>query len=135
DAEKLSERGARLLLHGKAAENEKLAQSVAPRGLARLAVPMAFAGKAVAPMLAEFLAQDLEVAVELHLSDAMVDLIGEGFDVGLRIASLPDSSLIARRLCAVPRYTVATPAYLGRYRPPTPPMPLAPHKRPRATHT
>jgi DNA-binding transcriptional LysR family regulator len=48
--------------------------------------------------------------------------------LGLRIASLPDSSLIARRLCAMPRYTVASPAYLKRYGRPTHPMHLAQHK-------
>jgi DNA-binding transcriptional LysR family regulator len=58
----------------------------------------------------------------------MVDLIGEGFDAGLRIASLPDSSLIARRLCAMPRYTVASPAYLKRHGRPTHPMHLAQHR-------
>jgi DNA-binding transcriptional LysR family regulator len=68
------------------------------------------------------------VSIDLHLSDAMVDLIGEGFDAGLRIASLPDSSLIARRLCAMPRYTVASPAYLQRYGRPTHPMHLAQHR-------
>jgi DNA-binding transcriptional LysR family regulator len=46
----------------------------------------------------------------------------------LRIASLPDSSLIARRLCAMPRYTVASPAYLKRYGRPTHPMHLAQHR-------
>jgi len=61
------------------------------------------------------------VSVDLHLSDAVVDLVGGGFDLGLRIASLPDSSLKARRICEVRRSLAAAPTYLNRQGRPTHP--------------
>jgi DNA-binding transcriptional LysR family regulator len=124
----LAEHAARVLAEARSAEEAAHDGASAPRGRVRLAVPMTFGVSRVAPLLPEFLAANPGIDVELHLSDARVDIVAEGFDVALRIAELPDSSLRARRLCGIQAYMVAAPAYLERMGTPTHPGQLGEHR-------
>jgi len=110
-----------------AVEDAARDMSARPRGLIRLSVPMSFGLRWVAPLLPAFFREYPEVSVDLHLSDATVELVGQGFDAALRIAVLPDSSLVARRLCPVAPLVVASPAYLERHGTPRHPSELSRH--------
>jgi DNA-binding transcriptional LysR family regulator len=123
----LAERAARVF--SEAEEAEELARDTAgrPRGVVRLAVPMSFGVRWVAPVLPEFFRLYPEITVDLHLSDKKVDIIEEGFDAALRIAVLEDSSLIAKRLAPVQRLVLAAPTYFSRYGRPQHPDDLVAH--------
>jgi DNA-binding transcriptional LysR family regulator len=125
---KLVDHAKRILAEGEAAEEAARDEALEPVGLVRLAVPMSFGLSHVGPVIAEFLCEYRRISIDMHLSDAKVDLIGEGFDIGLRIASLPDSSLRARKLRNVKTYIVAAPAYLERMGTPRHPAELGEHE-------
>lgn len=125
---KLVEHARAILAEGQAAEEAARDEASEPVGLIRLAVPMSFGLSHVGPVVAEFLCEYRGISIDMHLSDAKVDLIGEGFDIGLRIASLPDSSLRARKLRDVRGYIVASPEYLERMGTPRHPGELGEHE-------
>ncbi|MFK2904444.1 LysR family transcriptional regulator [Dyella ginsengisoli] len=100
----------------------------APRGRLRLTAPMSFGTMHLSPLLARFLADYPQVGIELDLGDRMVDLLGEGYDLAIRIGVLADSSLIARSIAPVETVVCCSPDYLARHPAPATPADLATHE-------
>lgn len=121
------ERCARILAEVQEAELAVSRLQSAPRGTLRLSAPMSFGRSHLAPAIAEFLQRYPELHIEMDMSDRVVDLVDEGYDLAVRIARLTDSSLIARRLCAAPRVICASPAYLAAHGAPQRPEDLTSH--------
>jgi len=99
----------------------------APRGRLRIAAPSTFGRMWLTPLLTEFLASHPAVTLEVSFSNRFVDLIGEGFDVAVRLGVLPDSRLVARKIARRQRLVCAAPAYLARHGEPATPEALARH--------
>jgi DNA-binding transcriptional LysR family regulator len=85
---------------------------------------MDFGTRWLAPILPDFFELYPDISIDLHMSDAVVDIVGDGFDAALRIAVLPDSSLVARRLTPVDRFILAASAYIDRHGAPEHPREL-----------
>jgi DNA-binding transcriptional LysR family regulator len=125
---RLAERASRIYSEAEEAEDFARETSSKPRGLVKLTAPLSFGARWVAPILPAFFRQYPDIAIDLHLTDAHIDLIGDGFDAALRIAVMEDSSLVARLIVPVRRFLVASPDYIARYGRPQHPRDLDAHR-------
>ncbi|MXS85992.1 LysR family transcriptional regulator [Nitrosomonas sp. HPC101] len=97
------------------------------QGSLKVAVPLSFGLMHLGPAITAFLQTHPNIEFDLDFSDRQVDLLAEGFDLAIRIADLPDSSLIARRLASIQFIMCASPAYLERMGRPQAPEELIKH--------
>ncbi len=97
-------------------------------GRLRLAAPMGFGARHVAPLLAMLAERHPRLEIDLALSDRKVDLVAEGFDAAIRIGTPEDSSLVARRITEVYAALVASPDYVAEHGEPKTPEELARHQ-------
>jgi DNA-binding transcriptional LysR family regulator len=97
-------------------------------GRLRITAPLSFGNAHLAPVLAELALRHSRLEISTSYSDRTVDIVGEGFDVAVRMGDLPDSSLIARRIAPVRAVMVASPGYLARRGTPRTPADLAGHE-------
>jgi len=109
------------------AESAIAEHSMRATGHLTVSAPAGFGRLHVAPLLPSFLAEHREVTLNLNLSDRVIDLVAEGVDVAIRIASLDDSNLVGVKLADNRRVVVASPAYLKRHGQPRQPADLARH--------
>jgi DNA-binding transcriptional LysR family regulator len=105
----------RILTELEDAEAAVAERSARATGHLLVSAPAGFGRQHVAPLLPSFLSEHRDVRATLNLNDRVVDIIGEGVDVAIRIASLSDSSLVGVKLADNQRVLVATPAYLKRH--------------------
>jgi DNA-binding transcriptional LysR family regulator len=122
------ERAVRLIDEFEAAEAEVRHLQAEPTGSLRLSVPNAFSLTQMGATINELAARYPKLRLSIEASDRFVDLIEEGFDAAIRIRTeLPDSTLIARKLCTIPRFVCAAPKYLKKFGEPKRPEDLKQH--------
>jgi DNA-binding transcriptional LysR family regulator len=117
----------RLLADLEEAEAEARGQGGAITGTLRISTFTSLAPHQLLPLLPEFMARHPALKVDLDLSDRRVDLVAEGIDVGIRLGTLGDSALIARKIGWTTRLVCAAPAYLARRGRPKTPHDLTDH--------
>ncbi len=121
------QRGVQILQDLQEADSAVNQLQAAPRGRLRISAPMSFGFLHLAPALPDFLQRFPELTIDLSMNDRLVDLVEEGFDLAVRIASMEDSSLIAKKLAPIRRAVCASPDYFRRRPVPVTPADLERH--------
>jgi LysR family transcriptional regulator for bpeEF and oprC len=121
------ERCRQILVDVEAAEMRLAHTTAVPRGRLRIHMPVGFARRVVLPVLAELMDQHPDLLIDVELGERNVDLAEEGMDAVIRFGDLPNSGLLARRLCGVRFVACAAPAYLQRHGIPQTPDDLNAH--------
>jgi len=98
-----------------------------PRGLLKVNASTAFGQFHIQPLIPKFLERHPDLRIQLTLSDSLVNLVEEEVDVAIRIADMPDSTLIAKKLSAVHRTVAAAPSYIEKFGIPKSPEDLKNH--------
>lgn len=93
--------------------SKQAAQGLKPQGLVRINCPVGFGRNYIIPTLPDFYKQFPEVQLDLHLNDQIVDLVGQGFDIGIRGGSQPPEGMVARSICDITPLLVASTKYLA----------------------
>jgi DNA-binding transcriptional LysR family regulator len=101
------------------AEHIVMDMQSSPRGRLRMSSTTDFATKYLGNIVADFLAAHRDITIELEASDRLVDLIEDNFDLAVRFGPMPESTLIAKRMCSVSLVLCASPAYVARGAPKT----------------
>ncbi|MFZ5508412.1 MAG: LysR family transcriptional regulator [Pseudomonadota bacterium] len=127
EGQRFYERCTELLAGLEEAEAELTTRSREVGGRLRINAPLTFGILHLAPLWAAFHATYPKVSLDVTLSDRVVDLVDEGYDLAIRIARLPDSMLVSRRLASTRMVLCASPEYLRRHAPPLHPRDLAQH--------
>lgn len=122
------EEGRRILGDLEELEQRVSSGQASPKGLLRVNATFGFGRQFLAPSIADFMALHPEVEVQLQLTDRPVNLVDEGFDVGIRFGELPDARIISKKIASNRRVLCAAPAYLEQFGTPQSPADLQRHR-------
>lgn len=121
------ERSVEILAEVAELNNSSAEQHSSLQGTLKVALPISFGLAQIAPLITEFADLHPDITMRIEFSDRQVDLVEEGYDLAVRVATLKDSTYVARKLMGVSRVLCASPGYVERYGVPNSPADLRHH--------